>query len=150
MYYDRICQSFHKKLLAGRCPWCGSLAAGGQATAVGPLWLREELSRLLPHWQLPQAQAVERQPDKTPSLETTLLAIIENCGCDARTAVPLLHFVLQDLDKTVLVAAANALGRIGPEAKQALPTLFLMLKDEDQLVREAASDAIEQIQRGGA
>ena len=84
--------------------------------------------------------------EESPSTEA-LLAIIEQCDCDANKAVPLL-IALKDPNGAVREAAANALGRIGSSSKQALPTLFLLLQDEDELVRDAADVAITKIQRG--
>jgi len=43
------------------------------------------------------------------------------------------------------IAAAGALGRIGPEAKAAVPALRRMLADDNEARRNAARDALQRI-----
>jgi len=45
------------------------------------------------------------------------------------------------------VAAATALGKIGPEARAALPALTAALKEKDASLRSAAAEAIKKIEQ---
>jgi hypothetical protein len=126
--FESLCQSVHKNLLAGQCPWCGCVILNGRAFDPG-------------HWGLKVAQPELGDPRATDDL----LAIIEPLGRDAKKAIPLLCAALRDADWSVRLAAANALERIGPDAKGSLPTLFMLLEDKDQLVRDAAEEAIRSI-----
>ncbi len=150
--FESLCQSVHAKLLAGRCPWCGSAIINGQAIApVSPLELGlkaaqlvkervlEELARRFPDWGPKVAQPQIGNPEVTDEM----LAIIEQCSRGSKRAIPFLHAALNDADWSVRMAAANALGRIGPDAKESLPTLFKLLEDADHLVRDAAAAAIK-------
>jgi hypothetical protein len=146
------CKFMHKTLLAGVCPWCGSVVLNGQAVSPeSPLlglkyqaWslARKKLAKLC--GMLP----VEPEPEPRDVLATDyLLAIIEDCGRDSLKAIPLLRVALKDRDWSVRLAAANALARIGPSAKEAIPALHLLLQDKDQLVRDAAEEAIKSIDK---
>jgi HEAT repeat protein len=144
MSFASICELFHKRLLVGKCPWCGSVVVGGQVVGMAPRWLRTELDRLLPDFDALEHDNSADQGEEPFSTEA-LLAIIGRCDLNANKAIPLLHLALRDTDEAVREAAANALGRIGPDARQALPTLSLLLKDECELVRDAAEAAITKI-----
>jgi HEAT repeat protein len=60
-------------------------------------------------------------------------------------AVPELIRALQDSDSKVRVAAAEALGKIGPPAAASVPTLIELLDDEDSWLR--AAETLGQIGR---
>jgi len=51
--------------------------------------------------------------------------------------------MLKDKNLRVRLAAAEALGGIGPEAKAAIPALVELLKDDDWRLRWAATEALE-------
>jgi len=61
-------------------------------------------------------------------------------------ASPALIEALQDTDWGVRVAAATALGEIGPAAKAARPALEKALLDADKRVRESAREALNGIE----
>jgi HEAT repeat protein len=44
------------------------------------------------------------------------------------------------------MAAAKALGKIGPQAKNAVPALMELLKDKESNVQKAAAEALRKIQ----
>jgi hypothetical protein len=52
---------------------------------------------------------------------------------------------LKDKDKGTRIAAAFALGKIGPAAKDAVPALIEALKDKDRDVRSTAAQALSGI-----
>jgi len=57
-------------------------------------------------------------------------------------AVPVLWAALRDDNPDVRVAAAAALGQMGPSARPAAPALRAALDDEDGAVRRAAAAAL--------
>jgi hypothetical protein len=133
-------------MLAGQCPWCGYVIIEGRAFKSESQLFFDELARLFPHWGLVQSGLAPVPPEAGDVRSTDyLLAIIEQYGRDAKTAIPLLRAALSDTDWGVRLAAANALGRIGPDAKEALPALWPLLEDKDQIVRDAAEEAIKNI-----
>ena len=140
-----LCERSHGNLIAGSCPWCGSLIIDGQAYRTEFDLLRRELSKHFPEWF--QGGDGSQLDESSGDSEATdhLLNLIESVGTDAGRAIPLLLVALKDSNSAIREAAANALGKIGPEAKAALPTLYLLLNDEDILVRNAADAAIDNI-----
>ena len=69
-------------------------------------------------------------------------------GKDAKDVVPALISTLQDNDKDVRAAAAEALGGIGKDAKDAIPALISTLQqDKDKDVRYAAAEALKKIDK---
>ena len=67
---------------------------------------------------------------------------LESIGSEAKPAIPLLIELLNDEDKHVRDAAADALGAIGPAAKAAVPALAQLLKDGDWPIRRVAATAL--------
>jgi hypothetical protein len=66
-------------------------------------------------------------------------------------AVPALTEALKTADTDALrVAAATALGEVGPDARPAVPLLQKLLKDKHRPTRDAAREALEKIQGGPA
>jgi HEAT repeat protein len=65
--------------------------------------------------------------------------------------VPALMEALKSADRNAMrVAAARALGNVGPEARPAAPLLEAMLRDQHPLVKEAAQEALQKIKAGPA
>jgi HEAT repeat protein len=65
--------------------------------------------------------------------------------------VPALMEALQSADRNAMrVAAARALGEIGPEAHPAAPLLEVMLRDQHPQIKEAAQEALRKIKAGPA
>lgn len=71
-------------------------------------------------------------PSKEPGQRLCLMAWVI-CG-----GGPPLIQALGDKDKWVRLAAARALGEIGPEAKEAVPALIQALKWKENIRRKAA------------
>jgi hypothetical protein len=65
----------------------------------------------------------------------------------AKTALQALAVLLKDESACVRVAAAEALGKIGPEAKATIPVLKERLNDENERVRKAAAEALDKIKK---
>jgi HEAT repeat protein len=60
-------------------------------------------------------------------------------------AVPELRKALKDTNDQVRIAAATALGRIGPEAKASIPSLIEALDDKHRYVRAEAAKALSRM-----
>ena len=61
------------------------------------------------------------------------------------SSVPNLINALSDNDEDVRIAAAEALGKIGPEAKGAVPALIIVLGDSDHVMRNRTVEALGKI-----
>jgi HEAT repeat protein len=93
---------------------------------------------------LPVLKAGLRDPD-TEVRWKTANALIE-IGAGGKRCVPdLINVMVNEFDKMVRMAAADALGAMGPEARSAVPTLKRALKDRDGTVITAAADALKLI-----
>src|SRR5215813_1203778 len=78
----------------------------------------------------------------------TSIGLLGVLACQSRGQIGQKRADLKDQDVTVRLAAARALGNIGPEAKEAVPDLIAALKDQDALVRGYAAGALGNIGPG--
>ena len=72
--------------------------------------------------------------------------VLAAMGPDAAPAVPALTEMLQG-DETAQLAAARALGSIGPAAKSSLPSLRHLVEFGDPEVRPVVQEAIDKIEQ---
>jgi len=89
---------------------------------------------------VPALQKIQHDSDRDVRQE--VLVALGQCG---KPAVGPLVESLKDLDSTILIYAAESLGRIGPEAKEAVPALLPLLKDDEEEVRKVAASALKKI-----
>jgi len=76
--YQSVCRSYHKTLLAGKCPWCGCAVVKGELAG--------------PHWR---------------DWKAILRARIEQIGPADAKAVQLLCVLLNYSDSSLRLAAVN-------------------------------------------
>ncbi len=76
----------------------------------------------------------------------TRIKAARSLGVGGEKAVPALIEALSDADPGVRLAAAQALGRIGPAAKDAAPALIKAIFDKDVTLRRAARSALRDLQ----
>jgi hypothetical protein len=138
MVFEALCQAVHAKLLAGRCPWCGSAIINGKE--LDPPLPLLSTGRSIQEMDETIAEEMVRRHPGHEFLET-----LKQCGVDVKKAVPLMVAALTNVDWRIRRAAAIVLGGIGPDAKESLPILAALLEDGDYLVREAAAAAIKRI-----
>lgn len=84
----------------------------------------------------PLITAIKKNPSSWHLIET-----IGRIGSPAKASIPLLIKIVEDKNSEVRIAAAEALGKIGPDTEEVIQALFQMLKQEDHwiLSKEAAS-----------
>src|SRR5262245_61421376 len=93
--------------------------------------------------QRPASYWSQALQDPAPAARTNTIKTLADGGA---AAVPLLTDLLAARRPAdVRLAAAEALGLIGPEAKAAVPALAAALGDSDRFVRVAAADALGKI-----
>ena len=87
------------------------------------------------------------QREEYGEVRLAICRAIAAMGIKGKAAVPQLVLTLEDLDETVVQAAAEALGNIGPEARTAIPNLILALSSFGSGVRQSAARALAKIGR---
>jgi len=104
--------------------------------------LRIQMGLLLAEFQEPKAVPIliDTLHNKDNDIRTNAITALTKLGLPAVTG---LHNVLYDSDRTVRLAAAQALGEIGDIT--AIPDLLKMLRDIDEDVRVNAVEAIGKI-----
>jgi HEAT repeat protein len=83
--------------------------------------------------------------EKYGEVRVAICKAIGSMGSEAKEAVPQLILGLEDLDESVVQAAAEALGNIGPSARIAIPNLIQVLSSYGANEREAAAKALAKI-----
>ncbi len=116
------CSRTHRRLIAGRCAWCGAEIIEGETASA---WLERTL------------QQERDEKDKQIELASAI-AIVDH----HEDELPILVNLLDSEDPGIRQAAAAAIGRMGPTAKDAIDDLARLLKDQVPTVRTAAKDAI--------
>ncbi len=131
MVYERLCQSVHKKLVAGKCPWCGCEIICGDAVV---------------HAGIKIADIAAMRKILEAELEAMGFKITDFMEYSNEEAIPALRALLKSANPASRRVAARLLGQLGRLAKEALPDLSLLLQDEDPQVRDAAAEAIKRIE----
>jgi HEAT repeat protein len=131
MVYERLCESVHKKLVAGKCPWCGCEIVCGDAVLQAGIRIADIAA---------MRKIIEAE------LEAMDVKITDFMEYSNEEAIPALRALLKSANPASRRVAARLLGQLGRLAKEALPDLSALLQDADPQVREAAAAAIKRIE----